>query len=117
VCLEGKELVQGKAVRDKTLAKKALARTHDVALPDADLLGDRGIGPEGAALSVGGQVEKEEEPHLLQAESVENVSQAVVCPGEVRRKSPHPGRVDRFAVGKWCAHKRRIISAWGEEKT
>jgi hypothetical protein len=88
----------------------------DLALPDADLLGDRGIGPEGAALSVGGQVEEEEEPYLLQAEPVENVSQAVVCPGEVRRKSPHPGRVDRFTVGKWCAHKRRIIAACGEEK-
>jgi hypothetical protein len=43
-------------------------------------------------------VEEEEEPHLLQAEAVENVSQAVICPGEVQRKSPHSRRVNRIAV-------------------
>jgi hypothetical protein len=115
--LEGKKLVQGKAVGDKPFAEKPLAGTEDLALGDADLLGDRGIGPEGAAVSVGGQVEEEEKGNLLQGEPVEDVPQAVVRPGEVQGKSPHPGRVDRLAIGKWFVHRSRILSVFGEEKT
>jgi hypothetical protein len=66
VSLEGKDLIQRKAVRYKTLAKETLACTDDLALKNADLLGDRRISPEGAAVSVGSQVEEEEECDLLQ---------------------------------------------------
>ena len=106
-----------KAVRDKAFAPKTIASAHDLALGEADSLGDRGISPERAPVAVGRQVEKEKERDLLQCQTVKNVAQAVIDPGEVRRQHTHPRRVDRLTVRKRCPHNRRSLSVAAESKT
>jgi hypothetical protein len=114
--LNGKNLMQGEAVGDETLLEKALAGSDHLALQDAKLLRDRGVGPEGAAVSVGGQVEKEQQRDLLQGEPVENVPETVVHPGEVLGEVSDPSGIDGLSVGKRCAHSRRSLFACGEWK-
>lgn len=108
--LEGKDLMQREAVGDEILLEKALSGSYHLALEDAELLCDRGVGPEGAAFSVGGQVEEEKERDLLQGEPVENVPESMVHPGEVRGKGSDPGGIDGLSVGKRCAHGPGVYS-------
>jgi hypothetical protein len=106
--------MQGEAVGDEALLEKTLAGPDHLALQDAQLLCDRGVGPEGATVSVGSQMEEEEERDLLQGKPVENVPESVVHPGEVRGKGSDPGGIDGHTIGKRCAHSRRSLFACGE---
>jgi hypothetical protein len=104
VGLERKDLMQREAVGDETLLEEALASPDHLTLQDAELLRDGGVGPEGAAVTVGSQVEKEQERDLLHAQAMKDVSEAVVHPGKMAGDGTHSGRVDRLAVRHRCTH-------------
>jgi hypothetical protein len=55
---------------------------------EAELLGDSGVGPERTTGAVGGEVQEEEERHLLEAQLAEVLAQSMIDPGEVASASP-----------------------------
>jgi hypothetical protein len=81
--------MEWEAVGNETLLEKPLAGPDHLAFPDAELLGDRGVSPERAAVSVRGQVEKEQERDLLDAQAMKDVSEAVVHPGKMAGNGTH----------------------------
>jgi hypothetical protein len=75
--------MERETVGDEALLKETLAGPDHLAFPKAELLGNGGVGPEGAAVTVRGEMEEEEERDLFQGQPVEMVPEAVVDPGEV----------------------------------
>jgi hypothetical protein len=75
-----------------------------VALPEAELLGDDGVGPERAAGAVGGGVQEEQERDLLEAQLAEALTQPVIDPGEVGGQRADAGGIDELDGPDRVAH-------------
>lgn len=91
-------------VGDEALLEKALSGADHLALREAEFPRDRRVGPEGAAVSIGGEVQKEKKRDLLQGEPMEEVAEAVVHPGEVPGDGPDLGGLDWLTLGDRGAH-------------
>lgn len=116
--LHRKKLIQGVAIGYEALLQKALACPNDLALTQAELLCNRWIGPVGAPVFICCQVEKKKKRYLLQGEPVEEIPEAVVSPGKMRRESPHTLRNYRLVLRDFCFHDRGVyleMRVWKEE--
>jgi hypothetical protein len=100
--------MEGKPVRNQALHEKTLACPNHLALADAELLRDGGIGPEGTAISVCSQVEEEQKGDLLQAQTVEDVPETMVDPGKMTRDRADLRSINRLTIRHRGAHARGV---------
>ena len=106
--LEGKNLLQGEAVGDEALLDQATSRLNDLTLLEGKPLGDGGVGPEGAAAAVSGEMEEEEKRDLLEGKPVEDVAEPMVYPGKMSGDRSYTGRVDRLMIRHRGAHAGEV---------